>query len=222
MREECKGISLYNFSRTKSQEMYIAQKSFTSVHGRYYYRGQEINWLRFQLMAKTDKRNFVSRNMYVSSYEEDYRRELQERDEDMRVYSGRTIPYDPTQYPGNHDDGWRPDEDIMHFSSLPPTHLPGEEVDPDALLDSIPATDPVIDNESIYGPMEEGDPAIPPPGVDSTHFPSIEPVEDKQSYDIPEPIVSDSAYDVGSSDNTTDYGSGDGNSDSSSSSSMGD
>jgi len=99
--------------------MYIVQQSFTSVHGRYYYRGQEVSWLWRQLMASTDKKNLVRRSLYVSSYEEEYRQELQERDgETGRGLGSFTGDGESLSCPVGGE--WTPDEDIMHFPSQRP------------------------------------------------------------------------------------------------------
>lgn len=94
--------------------MYIVQQSFTSVHGRYYYRGQEVSWLWRQLMHSEDKKKLVKRSAYISAYEEDYRQEVQERDGEEGIFTlydkfGNS-PLAPVQ------EEWAPHED---FGSAP-------------------------------------------------------------------------------------------------------
>jgi len=98
----------------KIKIMYIVQQSFTSVHGRYYSRGQEVSWLLRQLMASVDKKRLVKRSIYVSAYEEDYRQELQERDGETYIMIRNNPEIFPKSAPIGEE--WTPSED---FGSVP-------------------------------------------------------------------------------------------------------
>lgn len=185
--------------------MYIVQQAFTSVHGRYYYRGQEVSWLWYQLMASVDKRRLVKRSLYISAYEEDYRQELQERD-------GEQGPYF-TQILAPVEEEWAPHEDFGPTKYTFPTRE-------QAIEDSTPITDTIEETDSAQGLGEKVDYSHHELDIDLIKQDGgISQIEDSVpkadwNNDLPEnQLITETIYDTtainGSiPDSTSDYSSG--------------
>lgn len=109
---------------------YVAKESFKSVHGNYYVIGQEISYLRYQLLAAVDKPRFELKRDIITP-EEEYRREMGEGDNDALLIG--TVMNDEapvvaiSEHPGfqgfgggsggggGAGDEWTPDESMGHY-----------------------------------------------------------------------------------------------------------
>ncbi len=180
--------------------MYIVQTAFRSIHGRYYPRGKEVSWLKRQLMAKVDRKFLVTREQYISAYEEEYRREVQERDEDLSsvTRAPRNYAYMDMSASPSIGDAWTPDEDFHTGAHYVPPPV-DDMVDPGVLDNATPVED--------SQPQWDG-------GVDDTS-PIVGP-----SYESPSDSTSNNDSYDNSNDSSTDSSSSDA-SDSSSDSSSG-